>query len=29
MNIVKAETNQVEIIVDMSVRAFETDINEH
>ena len=27
MNIVKAETNQVEIIVDMSVRAFETDVN--
>ena len=27
MNIVKAETNQVEKIVDMSVRAFETDVN--
>ena len=28
MVIVKAEANQVEKIVDMSVRAFETDVND-
>ena len=27
MHIVKAETSQVDMIVDMSVRAFETDVN--
>ena len=27
MYIVKAEANQVEKIVDMSIRAFETDVN--
>ena len=27
MYIVKAEANQVERIVDMSIRAFETDVN--
>ena len=27
MNIVKAEENRVKTIVDMSVRAFETDVN--
>ncbi len=27
MYIVKAETNQVEKIVDISIRAFETDVN--
>ena len=27
MHIVKAEANQIEKIVDMSIRAFETDVN--
>ena len=27
MYIIKAEANQIERIVDMSIRAFETDVN--